>query len=121
MNNLKKHQDKIFTKDNLPDLLEYLADYMREYPDCEKGFGLQCEGGLSGWRDSKSTFSQILSMAENHEWSYRIAPLTKTMYNIHTGEAVEVPLDVVKVFNESIYTIIMERKFDEYREKILNK
>jgi len=91
MNNLQKHQGKIFTKDNLPDLLEYLADYMREYPECKKGFGLELKAFKDEHLPSEVGCSQIISLICLNGEVYRPIPLTKTMYNIHTGEAVEVP------------------------------
>jgi len=91
MNNLQKHQGKIFTKDNLPDLMEYLADYMREYPDCEEGFGLEYRTSHNEWVENEDELED--TFAYSFGFAYRPAPLTKTMYNIHTGEAVEVPIN----------------------------
>lgn len=89
MSNSQKHQCKIFTKDNLPDLLEYLADYMREHPECKEGFGLEFRGPTNVWKENKDNLWTTISDVYSIE--YRPAPLTKTMYNIYTGEPVEVP------------------------------
>jgi len=94
MTKLKRWQGVTFTKDNLPDLLEYLADYMREYPDCEKGFGLESWSAFHDWMVVDTRIGNIFdNLYGASTVEYRPAPLTKTMYNIHTGEAVEVPID----------------------------
>jgi len=98
MSNLQKHQGKIFTKDNLPDLLEYLADYMREYPECKEGFGLESMSRFHDWSSSRvGKIGHIIhDLSIGSEFKYRPAPLTKTMYNLHTGEAVDVPVEVAE-------------------------
>lgn len=67
----------IFTKDNLPDLLEYLAKYMRENPECKEGFGLD-EKNDPEWFASTSGLINIQKRIFSGA-TYRIKPHTRTI------------------------------------------
>lgn len=81
----------IFTKDNIPDLLEYLAGYMRENPEVATGFGLEMNMiGYDSWKDSEFTLTQIAAGVNGAVWQYRIKPDTYTVYG-PDGVGVECP------------------------------
>jgi len=94
MSNLQKHQGKIFDGSNMPEFYRYIADYLDEY-GAPVDYGLEFNLDDNNWKISEAGLLSILKNLSNDGcYKYRPTPLTKTMYNIHTGEAVEVPVDI---------------------------
>lgn len=78
-----------FTKDNLPELLRYLTDYMDKHPECVTGFGLEYKQGKGLWCHSESTLLQLISNIRS-DYECRIKPVTRTVYG-PDGVGVECP------------------------------
>ena len=93
MRKLEQYQGMIFDGSNMPEFYRYIADYLEEHPDCTEGFGVEFSVCNGDWVESDSSINIIINSVLRDTYRYRPAPLTRTMYNIHTGEAVEVPID----------------------------
>lgn len=78
-----------FTKDNLPELFEYLAGYIRANPECERGFGLEI---LFDDKYTESDYSLVTLLESLTECSgkFRIKPATRIVYG-PDGVGVECP------------------------------
>jgi hypothetical protein len=72
-----------FTKNNLPELLRYLAGYMEKHPDCQEGFGLETRVMriTDKWDYSGAGAGSIISNT-TIGFTYRIKPTTRMINGV---------------------------------------
>ena len=91
-----------FTKDNLPELFEYLAGYIRANPECITGFGLEYKQGKGLWGHSGSTLLQLISNIRS-DYEYRIKPATRTVRGPNGDIECPAPLSVKPSEGQAYY------------------